>query len=214
MKNTIEVELKFLLTTKEKHRLLADSQYIDSYEFTDVYYDAKNYSLSCNDTWLRSRNGKFMLKIPIETTCEALKQQSNSPKREIIEEDRIRKELSLPNNNSLEQDLFEANILPLYTFKNYRQSYQKEGFHIDLDSALFDDFTYETCEIEMSVERSPCRIRHAASRGSNIWRCAAHGSERIARPVPRRAGGRCNFPLAQHSSLRGWRCGAPLALTT
>jgi len=44
--------------------------------------------------------------------------------------------------------------MPLYTFKNIRKTYTKNGFTIDLDTAYFDDFTYEMCEIELEVDNT------------------------------------------------------------
>jgi adenylate cyclase class IV len=149
--NSIEVELKFLLSQEEEIKLLDGASWIQTREFTDIYYDTKDYSLSSNDIWLRSRNGKFILKSPLACTSQALKTQANAPKREIEDESCIRQMLSLQKGDKLHEDLIQANILPLYTFKNHRRSYTKDGFVIDLDQAIFDDFTYETCEIETLV---------------------------------------------------------------
>lgn len=56
--------------------------------------------------------------------------------------------------NSLENNLFikaleGQRIFPLYKFRNIRKKYKKGIFTIDVDKAIFDDFIYETCEIEL-----------------------------------------------------------------
>lgn len=154
MKNTIEVELKFILTLEQEELLLTHATFVKKIEFTDTYYDTTDYDLTTKDIWLRSRNGKFVLKYPLATTSDALKLQSNAPKQEIEDEEAIRKTLSIPLGHSLREDLLKSHIKPLYTFRNVRKTYTKNGFNIDLDTAIFDDFTYETCEIEREVENA------------------------------------------------------------
>lgn len=153
IENSIEVELKFILTADDERNLLHGAEWLETREFTDVYYDTKNYSLSTNDIWLRSRNGRFVLKSPLANSSEALATQFNTPKKEIEDEVTIRKLLALgkEKEKNLHEDLIASAIFPLYTFRNNRRTYKKEGFTIDLDKAIFDDFTYETCEIETLV---------------------------------------------------------------
>ncbi len=151
MKNTIEVELKFILTPEQEELLLAHATFVKKIEFTDTYYDTTGYGLTTKDIWLRARNGKFVLKYPLATTSDVLKLQYNAPKQEIEDEETIRKTLSIPLGRSLREDLIKSHIKPLYTFRNIRKKYSKNGFNIDLDTAIFDDFTYETCEIECEV---------------------------------------------------------------
>ncbi len=154
MKKNIEVELKFILTAEQEKLLLNGATFIKQIEFTDTYYDTNTYNFTTQDIWIRSRNGKFVLKYPLDTTSNALKQQSNTPKQEIEDEDVIRTTLALAHHGSLHEDLIASNILPLYTFRNIRKTYLKDGFTIDLDKAIFDDFTYETCEVELEVQNA------------------------------------------------------------
>jgi adenylate cyclase class IV len=153
-----EVELKFSLTATEQRHLLQGANFIGEEDFVDIYYDHSDYRLTTKDIWLRSRNGKFLLKTPLPTQSSLLKTQKNTPKKEIEEEVEILKYFNIEysghsNKFSLEDVLAENSIFPLYKFRNIRQKYNKQGFIIDLDRAIFEDFTYEVCEIELLVER-------------------------------------------------------------
>ena len=149
----VEVEVKFKLTEAEQQKLIENAQFIEEYEFTDVYYDTSDYALSTNDIWLRTRNGKYILKMPLPTTSHILKEQKNSPKKEIEDLNEIATALKLGLKYPLiEENLFEAGIIPLYEFRNIRKKYTKEGFIIDFDTAIFEDFIYQTCEIELIVD--------------------------------------------------------------
>lgn len=158
-----EVELKFILTQVEEARLLQNATFIEQQEFFDVYYDDIHYSLSTNDIWLRTRNDKWVLKIPIHTNNLSLKEQKNSPKLEIEEPNEILKYLNINSKFEISEDLANASIIPLYKFRNIRKKYIKDHFIIDIDKAFFDDFTYETCEIELTVQRES-DIDNAAKR--------------------------------------------------
>lgn len=165
-----EVELKFILTKKEELCLLEGAMFIEEQNFIDIYYDKKDYSLSTNDIWLRTRNGKFVLKLPIPTANESLKKQRNSPKQEIEDLDKILHYLNIVPEKNIHEDLCNNGILPLYEFKNIRKKYSKGEFIIDIDKAIFKDFIYETCEIEMVV-KSESEINNAITK---IESFAAH----------------------------------------
>lgn len=147
----IEVELKFILTEAEEKRLLEGAIFERQYEFEDVYYDYNDYRLSINDIWLRTRNDQFVLKLPMQTKNLLLKKQRNSPKQEIEDHDEILKYFNINPQSNLRDDLMRIGINPLYQFKNIRRKYRKDSFIIDLDQAIFPDFVYETCEIELEV---------------------------------------------------------------
>jgi len=61
----IEIEKKFLLSTKDEKRLIKDAEFISKKEFVDIYYDDKFFSLTKSDIWLRSRDNDFELKLPL-----------------------------------------------------------------------------------------------------------------------------------------------------
>lgn len=169
MKKNIEIELKFILTPEQEQLLIQNAKFINEIEFVDIYYDTLSYTLSTNDIWLRSRNGKFVLKYPIINSHKSLKTQNNSPKNEIEDENEIRKMLSISCNSSLHQELINAKIIPLYKFKNIRRTYQIEEFRLDLDKAIFDDFEYEICEIETLVS-DQSEIDHAIKKVTEFAR--------------------------------------------
>ena len=97
----IEVEKKFILTKKEKERLIKGAEFLNEKVFTDIYYDTNDFSLTSNDRWLRSRDGKFELKIPIHQGADRLIDQYN----ELEDEQKIREALNLFSQRSISDDL-------------------------------------------------------------------------------------------------------------
>lgn len=132
----IEVEKKFLLDGAERERLLEGAKFVSEYSFTDTYFDDKNYSLTSKDIWLRKRDGKWELKIPLHKGADRLGDQY----RELDTEEEIRGLINI-----------EA-YSPFSTFMTIRKKYQKGDFIIDLDFVDFGDFKYEIGEIELIVE--------------------------------------------------------------
>lgn len=148
----IEIEIKCKPTSEQEIALLEGATFLGEEHLTDVYYDSAKYELSANDYWLRTRNGKFVLKVPA-AACNLLDIQANTPKHEIEDEQEIRKVLSLSDQGTLEQSLVIAGYNPIYTLFNSRKKYRKNGFIIDIDHASFGAFTFDLCEIETSVEK-------------------------------------------------------------
>jgi predicted adenylyl cyclase CyaB len=149
----IEVEIKCKPTVEQKVALLEGATFLGEEQLTDVYYDSVQYELSVKDHWLRTRNGKFVLKIPA-AACKLLEVQANTPKHEIEDEQEIRKVLKLSEQGSLEQALMTAGYNPLYTLAKRRKKYSKNGFIIDIDCATFGSLTFDLCEIETLIEKS------------------------------------------------------------
>jgi adenylate cyclase class IV len=156
----IEVEIKCKPTPEEKAALLKYATLISEEQLTDIYYDSKSYELSLKDFWLRTRNNKFVLKIPATKPNELLAKQSNTPKHEIEDEDKIRELLNLTNQEPLIQALACAGYTPLYTLTKTRNKYTKSGFIIDVDHATFENFTFDLVEIETMVQ-TPEEINQA-----------------------------------------------------
>lgn len=148
----IEIEIKCRLTKEQEVKLLECATFIGEEHLTDVYYDLATYELSVKDFWLRTRNDKFVLKIPAAQS-NLLNTQANTPKHEIEDESEIRKILNAPYNGSLVEDLKAVGIKPLYTLAKTRKKYTKEGFIIDIDHATCDQLAFDLCEIETIVER-------------------------------------------------------------
>lgn len=143
----IEVEKKFILSDKDKERLIEDAQFLNERIFTDIYYDTKNFSLTSNDKWLRSRDGRFELKLPLHGGAKRLADQYD----ELEDEQKIREVLNLPPNGNLADDLAEAGYSPFCVCKTTRRKYKRGPFIIDLDMVDFQDFTYNLGEIELIV---------------------------------------------------------------
>ena len=149
-----ELELKFKPTEDQKIKLISDSLFAYEENFIDVYYNKKDYTLSRNDIWLRSRNDIFMLKKPLNVENSELKRQKNSPKEEITDIGEMMHSLNIKNNDgaTFHEMLIYNGIYDLYRYKNNRKKYKKDDFIIDFDSAIFENgFKCEVCEIEIIV---------------------------------------------------------------
>src|SRR3989344_240507 len=143
----IEVEKKFILNEQDKERLTKDARFLNERVFTDIYYDTDFFSLTANDKWLRSREGRFELKLPLHEGADRLADQYD----ELEDEQKIREALNLPSSGNLADDLAKAGYSPFCTCKTTRRKYKKEPFIIDLDVVDFQDFTYNIGEIELMV---------------------------------------------------------------
>jgi len=146
----IEVEKKFLLNKEQEKRLIDGAQFIGEKVFTDIYYDAKDYCLTSNDKWLRSRSGKFELKIPFNKIGEI---RQGDLYDEIEDEGKIREIFNLQKNLAIEEGLEKNGYSRFCTCITTRKKYKKNGFGIDIDFVDYnDDFTYGLAEIELMVE--------------------------------------------------------------
>jgi adenylate cyclase class IV len=143
----IEVEKKFILNEQDKERLTKNAQFLNERVFTDIYYDTEIFSLTANDKWLRSREGRFELKLPLHEGADRLADQYD----ELEDEQKIIEALNLPSNRNLTDDLVKAGYSSFCTCKTTRRKYKKEPFIIDLDIVDFQDFTYNIGEIELMV---------------------------------------------------------------
>ena len=143
----IEVEKKFILNEQDKERLTKEAQFLNERVFTDIYYDTEIFSLTTKDKWLRSREGRFELKLPLHEGVDRLADQYD----ELEDEQKIREALNLPPKGNLADDLAKAGYSPFCTCKTTRRKYKKEPFIIDLDVVDFQDFTYNIGEIELMV---------------------------------------------------------------
>ena len=149
----IEVEIKCKPTTEQRAALLEGAAFLGEEQLTDVYYDSAQYELSVKDHWLRTRNDKFVLKIPA-AACKLLEIQANTPKHEIEDEQEIRKVLKLSEQGSLQQALSVAGYNPLYTLTKTRKKYSKNCFIIDMDHITFGSLAFDLCEIETLIEKA------------------------------------------------------------
>lgn len=143
----IEVEKKFLLGDEDTARLLLDARFLGERVFTDIYYDTKELTLSLLDKWLRAREGKFELKLPLHSGMNRLADQYD----ELEDEESIKNALGFPREGVIKDILPALQYTPFCTCKTTRRKYQKGEFIIDLDLAEFPDFSYRIGEIELMV---------------------------------------------------------------
>ncbi|EKD46847.1 MAG: thiamine triphosphatase [uncultured bacterium] len=144
----IEVEKKFILSEKDIARLVEGAEFLSDHVFTDTYYDTEDLALGKNDMWLRSRNGRFDLKIPKHADGGEMSQQY----QEIEGEEKIRQIFDLVQRGDFLQDISKYGYVELCNLKTTRKKYRKENFIIDLDIVEAEGFNYTIGEIELMVE--------------------------------------------------------------
>ncbi len=139
----IEVEKKFILSEEETQKLIKGSQFTGEIILKDAYYDLPGFPLIKHDKYLRSRNGKFELKLPAGNRGKFEVDQY----RETESESEIKKELSL-GNGKIEDELKEVGYFVVAQINSVRKKYKNGEFAIDLD---LTDFGYKLAEIELMV---------------------------------------------------------------
>ena len=149
----IEVEKKFILTPEQEKSLIEGAEFLGEKQFTDIYYDDNNFSLTKKDIWLRERGSKFELKLPMN---ESLEKRVADQYRELDVEDDILDHFGV-NGINIKDFLIQKNYLPFCTITTTRRKYKKDGFVIDLDGM---DFGYTLAEIELMIE-SESKIQEA-----------------------------------------------------
>jgi thiamine-triphosphatase len=142
----IEVEKKFLLTEAQKGRLIEGAQFVAEKKIHDVYFDTPDYRLTTKDWWLRSRDGRFEIKIPLHDIHHP--EKGTTQYRELETEDEIRRAIGLPQKNDFMSDLKAANYRSVADILTTRTKYKYGEFTIDLDVT---DSGYELAEIELMV---------------------------------------------------------------
>lgn len=147
----IEVEKKFQLTPEQQTGLLEGATFLGSKTNEDAYFDTADFSLTRQDHWLRTRSGRWELKRRVHELGHKL---GGTAYDEIENEPGIRTFLQLPEIGSLADDLAAAGYKPFARIVKERRSYEKEGFHIDLDVC---DFDYDLAEIELMLDHEDQR---------------------------------------------------------
>jgi adenylate cyclase class IV len=142
----IEIEKKFILTTEQEEMLVKDAQFLGEKQFTDSYYDTTEYTLTTKDVWLRERDGKYELKVPMNTSIE---ERVIDQYRELETDEEIAHYLGFLQGVSLKDSLKENGYEVFCTITTTRKKYKKEGFGIDLDTM---DFGYTVAEIESMTD--------------------------------------------------------------
>ncbi|PIS05437.1 MAG: hypothetical protein COT81_01500 [Candidatus Buchananbacteria bacterium CG10_big_fil_rev_8_21_14_0_10_42_9] len=143
----IEVEKNFELNLGEKEKLIKKAVPTKKISFVDSYYDTVDYDLTKKDLWLRTRDGKFQLKAPLNK--QSIHERSTDQYKEIENEAEIARELGLALRTNLADTLKEKDILPFATIKTERDSYRSGKFNLDFDEM---DFGFSTFEVEILVD--------------------------------------------------------------
>jgi adenylate cyclase class IV len=143
----IEVEKNFDLRPGDKERLIRGAEFVRRKTFTDVYYDRPDWFLTRRDFWLRARDGRFELKVPLWSG--GIGDRKTDQYRELESEEEIARELNLGLKTGLENALAEAGYLPFATITTVRETYHKGDFHLDFDEM---DFGFKTFEAELMIE--------------------------------------------------------------
>jgi thiamine-triphosphatase len=142
----IEVEKKFILTEKQEKALIEGAEFLGEKKFTDIYYDDENFSLTTNDLWLRARDGRFELKIPMDRLAE---KRITDQYRELETDSDILRYFKAEPNEILADFLPKKGYEPFCKLVTTRRKYKKDEFSIDLDSV---DFGYTIAEVEYMVK--------------------------------------------------------------
>lgn len=146
----IEIEKKFHLTQKQEIRLTQDAVFVGEKIQTDTYYDTSDVALTCKDIWLRNRNGRFEIKIPLHALGNKL---ALTQYEELETDEEICAFLKLPSCLLTNGILAEAGYTPFCTVVTTRRRYQDGDYTIDLDSCDFGNGElYLLAEIEIMVE--------------------------------------------------------------
>ncbi len=141
-----EVEKKFILTKEQEKALTEGAQFLGEKKFTDIYYDDLNYILTGQDLWLRQRDGKFELKIPMN---KKLKERVSDQYKELETDGEILEYFQPGAGGTLMEFMAKNEFNPFCTVTTTRRKYKKDGFGIDLD---LTDFGYNIAEIELMAE--------------------------------------------------------------
>ena len=144
----IEIEKKFLLDVESKARLIDGAEFLGSKTVIDVLYDAADYRITCSDSILRERNGRFELKVSVHDNHNA-KTRLVDQYRELETETEIRGHMEISKSGTLKEDLKRHGVVPCFTLTTIRERYRNGEFAIDIDSV---DFGFDVVEIELMVE--------------------------------------------------------------
>jgi len=154
----IEVEKKFVITPEQERKLLEGAEFIGEKVFTDSYFDYSDYRMTASDLWLRKRDDRFELKVPLNDNTKARvsdQYHELETDEEIISALKLKLALfsSYDENKAsfskkLEDVIIKNEIKPFCKITTTRKKYKKGEFGIDVDNM---DFGYHICEIELMV---------------------------------------------------------------
>ncbi len=154
----IEVEQKFQLKPGDRERLLAGAEFVNTHVMHDVYYDTADAKLISGEAFLRNRDGRFELKLPLHRLSKQLPKAYHY--QEYEDEAEIRKVLNLPAAGTMAEVLERSGYKAVAEYATTRTKYRREPFILDFDTT---DFGFSVIEIERQVEREEERADAAQS---------------------------------------------------
>jgi adenylate cyclase class IV len=142
----IEVEKDVVITddTLQKIESIADSK--KEATIIDTYYDSTDYSLTTKDWWLRNRDNRFELKLPVKSSGDFMNYSELETDGEIIQA------LDLEGTPISEEMLKKNNLAPFCTITTKRTTYNIGDIHVVHDVVDLDGNKFIKAEIEMMIE--------------------------------------------------------------
>lgn len=152
----MEVECRFLLNAESEARLLAGAKLIETSRFVVEFLDTPEWKLAYANRWLKRKNGKYELKLPLKNRDADKSPHLATIFHEETDKRVILTQLNLPEEEDFEAALTRANIRPFASIQTVRTSYQKGQFRLDLDQAQFpllktgETIHYAVAEVEIT----------------------------------------------------------------
>lgn len=148
----IEIEKKFLLSDIQQQELLSGARKLGNKMVEDSYLDTDDFRLTTHDLWFRKRDGSYELKVPLKSTSDS--NVATNRYHELTDIHEIASELGLNASQDFEAALLQAGIKKYMTCFTNRTSYEKRGFHLDIDTVTYLDSTFEyaLAEIELLID--------------------------------------------------------------
>jgi len=143
----IEVEKKFAVRPGVKERLISGAQLVGRTIMTDIYFDTPDYQLTCKDRWLRKRNERWELKLPLNR--ERIGDRTTDQYQELENEAEIARALGMSGDAKLAEALVQGGHAPFCTVVTTREKYKSGDFTLDFDET---DFGFSLLEIELLVQ--------------------------------------------------------------
>ena len=106
------------------------------------------FTLTGRDFWLRTRDGRFELKVP--QNAGSIGSRMTDQYRELETDAEIATELEIAVRGGLGETVKTLGYEPFARIVTTRESYQKGGFHLDFDEM---DFGFSALEVELMVEK-------------------------------------------------------------
>lgn len=153
----MEVESRFVLTADSQARLLEGAELVEETNFLVEFLDTPEWKLAFSNRWLKRKNGRHELKIPLKSRVLDKTPHLATIFHEENDNRKILAELGLPHDEDFETALTRAMIRPFAAIQTKRTSYQKGRFRLDLDQAQFPlqktgaIFHYNVAEIELEA---------------------------------------------------------------